>query len=232
MYAVAERLDPDSYHPLATAVYAEMALAGITAVGEFHYLHHQPDGTPYADPNAMGDALGRPATRRASAIALLDTCYLSGGFGSAPEGRAGPVLATAPLAGVGAARAGTTARAAPRSTPSARCRATRCTSLPRPRSPLHVHLSEQVAENEACLDDVRPDARRSCSTPKASSGRDHGRPRHPPHRRGHRDCWATTRTNVCILPDHRTRPRRRDRARPDARRRGLPTQPRAVTATP
>ncbi len=52
MYQVAGRLDPDGYYALARAVYAEMALAGITAVGEFHYLHHQPDGTPFAYPNA------------------------------------------------------------------------------------------------------------------------------------------------------------------------------------
>ena len=53
MYSLVDRLDPDTFHALARATYAEMALAGITAVGEFHYLHHGPDGTPYADPNAM-----------------------------------------------------------------------------------------------------------------------------------------------------------------------------------
>ena len=53
MYAVAARLDPDSYLALARATYAEMALAGITRVGEFHYLHHAPGGRAYADPNAM-----------------------------------------------------------------------------------------------------------------------------------------------------------------------------------
>src|SRR6185295_4922015 len=47
MYEVAGRLDPDGYFRLARAVYGEMALAGITAVGEFHYLHHRPDGRPY-----------------------------------------------------------------------------------------------------------------------------------------------------------------------------------------
>src|SRR5690606_17104324 len=51
MYAVASRLDPDRYLALARATYAEMALAGITAVGEFHYLHHGPNGMPYDDPN-------------------------------------------------------------------------------------------------------------------------------------------------------------------------------------
>ena len=51
MYRLADRLDPESYFRLARAVYGEMVLAGITAVGEFHYLHHQAGGTPYADPN-------------------------------------------------------------------------------------------------------------------------------------------------------------------------------------
>ena len=63
MYAVAGRLDPDSYFALARATYREMAAAGITTVGEFHYLHHQPDGTPYDDPNAMGLALLEAASQ-------------------------------------------------------------------------------------------------------------------------------------------------------------------------
>ena len=50
MYGVAARLTPDSYHALARAVYAEMALAGITAVGEFHYLHHAPAAPPTTTP--------------------------------------------------------------------------------------------------------------------------------------------------------------------------------------
>lgn len=50
MYQVASRLTPETYHALARAVYAEMALAGITAVGEFHYLHHAPGGTPMPTP--------------------------------------------------------------------------------------------------------------------------------------------------------------------------------------
>src|SRR6185312_1197521 len=57
MYAVAARLDPDSYLALARATYAEMALAGVTSVGEFHYLHHAADGRHYEDPNAMAEAL-------------------------------------------------------------------------------------------------------------------------------------------------------------------------------
>ena len=80
MYALAGRLDPDRYLHLATAVYAEMALAGYTAVGEFHYLHHDPNGHAYADPNAMGHALIEAADRAGIRLTLLDTCYLAGGL--------------------------------------------------------------------------------------------------------------------------------------------------------
>src|SRR5262249_47271943 len=72
MYQVAERLDPDSYYALASAVYAEMALAGVSCVGEFHYLHHGPGGTRYADPNAMGHALLAAAAEAGIRITLLD----------------------------------------------------------------------------------------------------------------------------------------------------------------
>src|SRR4249919_2573536 len=57
MYRLAATLTPDSYRRLATATFAEMVSAGITAVGEFHYLHHGPGGVAYDDPNAMGAAL-------------------------------------------------------------------------------------------------------------------------------------------------------------------------------
>ena len=80
MYRVADRLDPDSYHRLARATFAEMALAGITVVGEFHYLHHQPGGARHDDPNAMGTALLAAAAEAGIRITLLDTLYLHGGL--------------------------------------------------------------------------------------------------------------------------------------------------------
>src|SRR6478735_7609011 len=83
MYAVAARLDPDSYLNLARATYAEMALAGVSAVGEFHYLHHAPGGVPYAAPNDMGEALIVAAAEAGISATLLDTCYLRGGPGAA-----------------------------------------------------------------------------------------------------------------------------------------------------
>ena len=90
MYRAAERLNPDRYRRLSRAVYAEMALAGITAVGEFHYVHHDVGGTPYAEPNAMGRALIDGAGAAGIRLTLLDTCYLSSG----PDGEplAGPQL--------------------------------------------------------------------------------------------------------------------------------------------
>ena len=59
MYDVAGRLDPDSYLALARAAYAEMALAGVTCVGEFHYLHHGPDGHAVRRPERDGRGAGR-----------------------------------------------------------------------------------------------------------------------------------------------------------------------------
>jgi formiminoglutamate deiminase len=80
MYALAARLDPDSYLSLARAVFAEMAHAGYTVVGEFHYLHHDQHGRPYADPNAMGKALIQAATEAGVRLTLIDACYLAGGL--------------------------------------------------------------------------------------------------------------------------------------------------------
>ena len=80
MYSVAARLDPDSYLALATATFAEMVLCGYTAVGEFHYLHHAPGGVAYSDPNAMSAALIEAARIAGIRLTLLDTCYLRGGF--------------------------------------------------------------------------------------------------------------------------------------------------------
>jgi formiminoglutamate deiminase len=157
MYAVAARLDPDTCFDLARATYREMLAAGITAVGEFHYLHHQPDGTPYADPNAMGAALVAAAREAGIRIALLDTCYLAAGIGRPPEGVqrrysdgdaaawAERVAALPEADDVVVGAAIHSVRAVPRD-------ALPTVVAARPDAPLHVHLSEQVAENTACLE--------------------------------------------------------------------------------
>jgi formiminoglutamate deiminase len=160
MYAVADRLDPDRYLELARAAYAEMALAGVSTVGEFHYLHHQPGGRPYADPNAMAEALRRAAADAGVRLTLLDTCYLAGGldagghrpltgvqerFGDGDaEAWVGRVAALRPSAGMRVGAAVHSVRAVPRA-------AIATVVAADPDRPLHTHLSEQPAENEACL---------------------------------------------------------------------------------
>lgn len=154
MYEVAATLDPDRYLALARAVYAEMALAGVTCVGEFHYLHHAPGGVRYADPNAMGAALIQAADEAGIRITLLDTLYLTAGVDGAPlEGvqkRFGDGDAPSWAARVAGFTAGPHAKigAAIHSV-----RAVPADQLPvlAGRGPLHVHLSEQRAENEQCV---------------------------------------------------------------------------------
>jgi formiminoglutamate deiminase len=160
MYALAAALDPALLFDLATATYAEMRLAGIRTVGEFHYLHHGPDGRSYDDPNEMGEALIAAARQSGVRIALLDTCYLAAGAGRPPEGV--QVRFTDGTAAAWAERVEALAhrhaaaddvvvgaaihsvRAVPRDQ-----LATVATAFP--EAPLHVHVSEQPAENDECL---------------------------------------------------------------------------------
>ncbi|MGW2656061.1 formimidoylglutamate deiminase [Streptomyces sp. NPDC001478] len=164
MYGIASRLTPDTYYALARAVYAEMALAGITAVGEFHYLHHAPGGTPYDNPNAMGEALIAAARAAGIRITLLDTAYLSAGFGPRPSAHLEPdahqrrfsdgtAEAWAERASLLKGDDHTLIGAAVhsvRAVPADQL-ATVAAWAEERQAPLHVHLSEQTAENEACL---------------------------------------------------------------------------------
>ena len=158
VYAVATALTPDSCHALARAAYAEMALAGITCVGEFHYLHHGPGGVPYADANAVGEALLAAADDAGLRITLLDACYLSGGFGrdlQGPQLRFGDGDAAAwadrasRLRSTARARIGAAVHSV-RAVPADQLGTVAAWAEQR-RAPLHVHLSEQRAENEACV---------------------------------------------------------------------------------
>jgi formiminoglutamate deiminase len=159
MYALAERLDPDSYLDLARATFAEMTLAGYTAVGEFNYLHHGRGGGRYADPNAMGVALIQAAAEVGIRLTLLDACYLSGGLSAAGhlpldevqqrfadgdvDAWRGRVALLRPGAGVRLGVAVHSVRAVPAEALSAVTEAAA-------EGPLHIHLSEQPAENAAC----------------------------------------------------------------------------------
>ena len=135
-----------------------MTLAGMTAVGEFHYLHHDKEGRRYADPNAMGTALIEAAREAGIRITLLDACYLSGGLdatGHQPLDAVQQRFSDGSIAAwaerVAALRDSTTARLGSalhsvRAVPEPALES--LNHLVRPR-PLHVHLSEQPAENQA-----------------------------------------------------------------------------------
>jgi formiminoglutamate deiminase len=139
MYALAGRLDPDRYHELATAAYTEMLCAGWTAVGEFHYLP------------GLADAVRAAADRVGIRLVLLETLYLAGGIGRDPD----PVQRRFAVDGfdgwaerVAAGRPGDGAAVHS-------VRAVPLDALLRVRGavgtrPLHVHLSEQPAENDEC----------------------------------------------------------------------------------
>ena len=159
MYQAAAALDPSLYRELATAVFAELLVSGWTAVGEFHYLHFAPDGTPYDEEHAMERALIDAATTVGIRLTLLDTLYLAGGIGlplSPAQRRFGDASAEAWLErwtslrdldrpGVTIGAAFHSVRAVPREALAA------ALALLPADIPLHIHLSEQPAENDDCL---------------------------------------------------------------------------------
>jgi formiminoglutamate deiminase len=161
MYAAAARLDPDTYFALARATFGEMALAGVTSVGEFHYVHHAPDGSPYEDPNAMGAAVIAAAREAGIRITLIDTCYLHGGIGEEPtegqrrfsDGTAERWVERVEALAAGADDPGVRVGAAIHSVRAVAPEEAKTIAdwAGWREVPLHAHVSEQPAENEACL---------------------------------------------------------------------------------
>lgn len=142
MYELAARLDPDRYLALATATFAEMALAGFTCVGEFHYLHH---------PSGMDEAILAAAEAAGVRLTLLDTCYLQGGL---PHFRDGSVDAWADrvsgLSPTATARIGAAVHSVRAVDPEAIAEVADWAR--EAEAPLHAHVSEQPAENEHCVE--------------------------------------------------------------------------------
>ncbi|MEZ5174884.1 MAG: formimidoylglutamate deiminase [Acidimicrobiia bacterium] len=162
MYELARTLTPESYRELATEVFAEMVDAGVTTVGEFHYLHHRPDGAPYDDPNAVGIALIEAATVAGIRMTLLDTAYLSSDVSGAPptpdqirfsDGsidawRDRVAMLAAAVADREMVRLGVAAHSV-RGVPIDDLATVAATAVELDL-PFHIHVSEQRAENEAC----------------------------------------------------------------------------------
>jgi formimidoylglutamate deiminase len=85
MYRFVNRLSPDDLEAIATMAYLEMLEAGFTMVGEFHYLHHDRDGLPYADAAEMSDRIIAAATQTGIGLTLLPSLYTRGGIGESPS---------------------------------------------------------------------------------------------------------------------------------------------------
>jgi formiminoglutamate deiminase len=157
MYDLAGRLDPDRLHALARATFGEMALAGFTCVGEFHYLHHAPGGAAYADPNAMASCLREAASDAGVRLTLLDACYLRGGFTEAPDDVQRRFIDRDAMAWADRAAALASSRAfrvgaaihSVRAVDPAAIEVVGAWAADR-AAPLHAHVSEQPAENEQC----------------------------------------------------------------------------------
>ncbi|HEY1591173.1 MAG TPA: formimidoylglutamate deiminase [Solirubrobacteraceae bacterium] len=157
MYSLAGALDPDSMLALSRAAFGEMALAGITVVGEFHYVHHRPGGGQYSDPNAMASAVIEAAREAGVRLTLLDACYLDGGLEPDPvQERFFDANAEAWISRVELLQGGPVVRigAAVHSMRAVQPEAAAVVAAwAASRSlPLHAHVSEQPAENQACLE--------------------------------------------------------------------------------
>ncbi|MDF2434952.1 MAG: formimidoylglutamate deiminase [Mucilaginibacter sp.] len=176
MYQAAAHLSPEEMYDVARMCFLEMVRAGITTVGEFHYVHNQPDGTPYEDANLLARQVIAAAQSVGLRIVLLRSAYLRSGFGLPPDPgqrrfyeSAEAFLASAAelLEQYGSSAADVRVGIAPHSI--------RAVPLPHLRAivgwarerqlPVHMHIAEQLAENDACQ-------RESSSTPVALLARE------------------------------------------------------------
>ena len=159
MYRFAARMTPESSYAVAAQLYAEMLEAGYTHVCEFHYVHHQPDGTPYADPAAMSRALIAAARDTGIGMTLLPVLYMTGGFdgrelsvrqrrfGHDVDGFVRLLDLLRPLQNA-SLRVGCAFHSL-RAVPETAMREV-LSALPAD-APVHIHIAEQVGEVQDCL---------------------------------------------------------------------------------
>jgi formimidoylglutamate deiminase len=164
MYSAANRLGPEDIYDASRMAFLEMVTGGITAVGEFHYLHRGPDGAPYDDPNLLAHEVIRAARDVGLRIALLRVAYARSGFRTAPDQRQARFIEREPevylrhaealraeLSGDERAWMGVaphSVRAVPLSYLKEVFHFARERSLP-----VHMHLAEQPAEVAACTEE-------------------------------------------------------------------------------
>jgi formimidoylglutamate deiminase len=160
MYALAARLSPDSLRAVAAQLYSEMLSAGYTSVCEFHYVHHQADGSPYAPVTAMSDALIAAALDTGIGLTLLPTLYQTGGFDGralAPRQRRFAHDLDGFVAVVETLRTRESAQVAVglalhslRAVPEDSLRTVLAAEIAR-SGPIHIHIAEQLLEVDDCL---------------------------------------------------------------------------------
>lgn len=160
MYRFVDGIDPDQLAAIAAMAFVEMLESGFARVGEFHYLHHTPDGTPYSDRAEMGAALAAAAAETGIGLTLLPVFYGQGGFGGQPAGSGQRRFLSDPE---GYASLLDASRSALAALPDAilgiaphSLRAVTPDSLAAilplaGAGPVHIHVAEQVREVEDCL---------------------------------------------------------------------------------
>ena len=157
MYHAAAHLDPEDVYDVARMAFLEMLLSGTTAVGEFHYLHNAPGGRPYDDPNLLGKQVIAAAQSVGIRIVLLRSAYIRSGFELPPDPGQIRFFESAPqfLQNMQALADATDVPVgvAPHSLRAVPLRELKqIAAWTRERKlPLHMHVAEQIAENEACL---------------------------------------------------------------------------------
>jgi formimidoylglutamate deiminase len=169
MYSAAVRLGPEDIYDASRMAFLEMALGGICAVGEFHYLHRTPEGAAYDEPNLLAREVVRAARDVGLRIALLRVAYARAGFHAAPDARQLRFIETDPdvyLRQADALRAelahdeGAWTGVAPHSVRAVPLEYLKeVIAFARERAlPVHMHLAEQPAEVSACLEEygLRP----------------------------------------------------------------------------
>ncbi|GAN81416.1 formimidoylglutamate deiminase [Acidocella aminolytica] len=154
MYRLALSLDPDDVQAIARLAFTEMLEGGFTAVAEFHYLHHAPDGSPYADIGEMASRLTEAANEVGIELVLLPAFYAHSGFGEQKpaEGQRRFINSLDSYAKLHArCRALTTTGCAPHSLRAATLEEIDALAALNGDAPFHIHIAEQAAEVEACI---------------------------------------------------------------------------------
>ncbi len=160
MYRFVDRLDPDEVEAIAAQAYVEMLESGFTRVGEFHYLHHDPAGAPYADPAEMAASIAAAAASTGIGLTLLPVFYAHGDFGGASPGEAQRRFIHSPesfarlleasrvaVSGLADAVVGLAPHSLRAATPEELAAIIPLAA----EGPIHIHIAEQIREVEGCL---------------------------------------------------------------------------------